>query len=485
MQFLPKYSIPPVLIIIIFLTFGIPHAKISYYGDSCGDILHARTGTVSQFFTEGSAYDAHVPANVQPVAPSFTASIYRPLSFCYLKVQYYLWGNAPYCFFLVSVLLHALCCVLLFLLLSWLVAWPLALLGACMLAYHPSVAVWLNWISMQQYLIDALLFMVLCSLLIYAHRRRSFITHIGACALYAHSLLLKEQLFVLPIVLVVLVPLYWNLTQHRNVLTWHNLRDYGRLVPGFLLVSFGYLYLRSLVLPMTVATTVTGGTVGSLGAIYSLAKHKARLLEFVSLMSDTLGLAWLPADHRLLKGSCIFVLLALIVILVRHTRSYVLALLTMMAFGALSWPSVLLCHRERYLYLGLWLLILVLIVLVDRIRLVKVRTGVIVFLWLMVSVHACWSINQLNKNVVLTQWVTQRYQLLVSEYPQVLKRALCFYNIQPPLYDLAQTVPMLIPEHHQPVYVVSAPEVLEVQFLATDPLFITWDSSTEKFVVKN
>ncbi len=490
MQLFPKYFILPILITLILLTLGIPHSNISHFGDSCGDILHARTGSVAKFFTEGSAYDAHTPANVQPAPPSFTASIYRPLSFCYLKAQYNLWGNRPYFFFLVSVLLHALCCVFLFLLLSGLVSWPLALLGACMLAYHPSVAAWLNWISMQQYLIDALGFMVLCSLLIYAHRRRSFMAYIGACGLYGHSLLLKEQLFVLPIVLGGLMPLYFYLTQHRNVLTWDNLRDYMRLATGFWLVSFGYLYLRSLVLPLKPVATVMGGTAGtagSLGAIFSLAKHKARLLEFVSLVSDSLGLAWLPADHRLLKGTCIMVLLALIVLLVRHTRSYLAVLCTILVFSALIWPSVLMCHRERYLYLGLWLLILVLLVLVDRIRLASWRKLVITFLWLMVSVHACWSINRLNKNAILTQWLTQRYYLLAHEHPQVLTRALCFYNVPPPLYDLAQAVPMLLPQrkHQQPVYVVSAPETLEAQFLATDPLFITWDSVTEKFVVKN
>ena len=460
-------SLPILLASIIVLTLGLPYTKMWFYGDACGDLLHAMTGTPTQFFAEGNPYNAHLPDNVPPNSGSFISSLYRPLGFCYQYFQIQWWGDNPYCFFLASILLHALIAILLLSILLQLTRPWLAFGGALFFSLHPSVVEWVYWIAMQQYFIETLSF-VLLLLSLYRYLQTNKIAwYLVACFFYMHCLFLREQLFIWPIALTIIL-YFW-----RKNLT---------ISVGFWLINVGYLYVRSLVLPLVPsAPVIHHGTAGS------LASMKLRWMEVVSMLSDVLGLAWLPSGNRMIKGGIMVLVVLTIAWLLRKVNHNVRLIFALgcVTFLLCVWPSLILCHRERYIYTGLLIMTAVSTVLIDaamsQLRVWQCRVLLSCLVGVLL-INTVWAVREMQQHEERTHWIGSVYHQLIHNHRAIFDAPCCFYAIPLPFYDVAQHIKML--GGKQPVYCVDKKENLKKQFLSDHLRFITWDVERREFVVE-
>ena len=125
---------------------------------------------------------------------------YQPLTWLSFALDYALWGTRPAGYHLTSLLLHAACAVLTYLIIVRLLgpeAVGAALLGALFFALHPLRVEPVAWATERRGLLASLL--ALGSVLAYLHRARWF-----SVALFALALLAKEFVFTLPVVLIIL-----------------------------------------------------------------------------------------------------------------------------------------------------------------------------------------------------------------------------------------------------------------------------------------
>lgn len=125
---------------------------------------------------------------------------YQPLTWLSFSLDYALWGTRPAGYHLTSLLLHAACAVLTYLIILRLLgpgAVGAALLGALFFALHPLRVEPVAWATERRGLLSSLL--ALGSVLAYLRRARWF-----SVSLFALALLAKEFVFTLPAVLVIL-----------------------------------------------------------------------------------------------------------------------------------------------------------------------------------------------------------------------------------------------------------------------------------------
>ncbi len=156
---------------------------------------------------------------------------------------------------------------------------------------------------------------------------------------------------------------------------------------------------------------------------------------------------------------------------------------------------------EPETYIKWCVLIYVLITALQRLSFATWRRGIMVSLWLVVGLQAGWSINyaythKITQQIALTQGLRSCVE---GQLP--LQPSLCFYGLPATVTDVIAAMPAMPYIYSQKGHHRIGPVVQLVarqkDFIKPErdavfdpagignPLFITWDSVTEKFVVKN
>jgi protein O-mannosyl-transferase len=153
-----------------------------------------------------------------------TTQQYCPLLHSAFWLQWQLWGDNPFGYHIVNLLLHSAAAILVYLNLRKL-AIPGAWFAMAIFAVHPVMVESVAWVSEQKNTLSAVFY--LSSMLSYLHfdqsRRRSY--YVAALVLFILGLLSKTVTATLPAA--ILVIFWWQ----RGRLSWR--RDIGPLIPFF------------------------------------------------------------------------------------------------------------------------------------------------------------------------------------------------------------------------------------------------------------
>jgi protein O-mannosyl-transferase len=226
-----------------------------------------------------------------PYWPSFGSELglYRPLAIFVYAIQWAISGGAPSFFHLVSVLMHAGVCILVFLLIERLFSEEAAFGGALIFAVHPLHTEAVANVVGQSELLTAL--GVLAACLIYVRRpdgpRIEWRRRIALFGLYALSLLVKESAVVLPGLLVLL-----DFTQRRVELNRQSLKAYWNAV-AFVFAIFCVILAAYLTLRLSVLGNITG-TDAAPGLPY--LREEYRLLNAFRAWPEFVRLLFFPLD---------------------------------------------------------------------------------------------------------------------------------------------------------------------------------------------
>lgn len=228
-----------------------------------------------------------------PYWPSFgqELGLYRPLAIFGYALQWAVSGGAPWFFHAVNLALHALVCVLGFLLLRRLTGDVPALVGSLVFAVHPVHTEVVANVVGQAELIAAAALIGAC--LIHASRPEGagvgWGRRIAILALFAIGVLAKESAIVLPALLVAV-----DLAQRRVRLDPAGALEYARglAMPIFLLVAAAGAYL---VLRVDVV-----GSIGGVDAAPQLPflrhQQEHRILTALRAWPEFVRLLFFPAD---------------------------------------------------------------------------------------------------------------------------------------------------------------------------------------------
>ncbi|HUP88821.1 MAG TPA: hypothetical protein VM100_05715 [Longimicrobiales bacterium] len=226
-----------------------------------------------------------------PYWPSFGSELglYRPFTILAFALEWAIGGGAPWLFHLSNVLLHALTCVLVFLLIEKLATSRAALAGALLFAVHP-----LHTEAVANVVGQGELWAAICVLgacLIYVSRPQGMTIPRGRLAavvgLYGVAFLFKESAVVLPGLLVLL-----DFAQGRVTYSKDDLKRYVRAV-GFMialccLVLAAYLTLRLSVLGNLAGTDAAPGL--------PYLREKYRVLNALRAWPEFVRLLFFPLD---------------------------------------------------------------------------------------------------------------------------------------------------------------------------------------------
>src|SRR5688500_18224769 len=226
-----------------------------------------------------------------PYWPSFGSELglYRPLAIFVYAIQWAISGGAPWVCHLVSVLLRAGVCILVFLLIERLFSEDAAFGGALLFAVHPLHTEAVANVVGQSELLTAL--GVLAACLIYVQRpvgpAIAWPRRIALFALYAASLLVKESAVVLPGLLVLL-----DFAQRRVELNRQSLKadwnDVAFVFAMFCVILAAYLTLR-----LSVLGNITGIDAAP-GLPY--LREEYRVLNAFRAWPEFVRLLFLPLD---------------------------------------------------------------------------------------------------------------------------------------------------------------------------------------------
>ncbi len=393
------------LFAVILLALGIPFTKWGLKTDDFSNLYHtSQVKSINDIFTlfnEKSIETFCYGSGAQVPPSSFLSGLYRPLSFIYYLPQYYFFGTSPYGYYLVTIMLHGLNSILLFLLFLLFVPYALALMGALWFGFHPSLHNWLGWISAQTYQTELFVLLLLffsCKKFLDTKKNQFYILTLF---LFALNLWLKEATFMLPLWIIPASYLYLRflripkdisrdpmvrdgathlLTTNGSNNTAHPEEPAGRLEGlttntskslllsmGFWFISISYFATRALVFGFA-----SSGNAGNLTFELSwtsfITRQKARLFDFVSYISDLLGLCWLPNNNQLLKGF-IIASITLSLLALFYTSNKKRLLLFLYASTLLfSWPALLMHYQPRYIYLAIPFFTLAVLVSFDKLR---------------------------------------------------------------------------------------------------------------------
>lgn len=155
------------------------------------------------------------------LGPGKASPWYRPLFSVLLLVQYSLFGSSPEGWHLVSIALHILVVLALFLfLLLQFGRWLPAFVGACFFAVSPLAAEVVNWLSASDdALYTLLILLALCALVLSTrmeHPRRAFLLRLCCGGLLALAIFAKETAAVGVVLAVVWEYLFATPQQRRN-----------------------------------------------------------------------------------------------------------------------------------------------------------------------------------------------------------------------------------------------------------------------------
>lgn len=431
---------------------GIPFKNWGFKTDDYGNIYHCKIeklSDVSRFFYEGNMERFNHPSNIPQQDQAFFCGLYRPVSFLYYYLQYLLFGTTPYSYFLVTIILHALNSLLLFFLFCYFSSFLIALFAALFFAFHPSLWNWLGWVSAQTYQIEVLVLLLsLFSLKKYFETKKTWL-YLLSCLLYASNLFLKEATIFFPIWIIPAGYLYAQEVLHDH----QPLKKSALTSCGYWVVALFYLMCRAATFPLT-SNTKTLTFEPTLASF--VARQKSRLFDFVSYISDMIGLSWLPQGNPVLKGSIIVTVILFLGWLFYNSTKKRLMLFSFFSMILFSWPALLMHYQPRYIYMALPFFILLFVIGITSYQRIRSTT------WLQKPCAVACTLLLLFQTSFLVSRFKQREHVLNQVHTSFLKlthheaikdNPLCFVNLPRHWFAMgtAQAI-WLLTNNKKPVY---------------------------------
>lgn len=417
--------------------------------DDFGNIYHTSLLSswqdVSNLFFEKSIETLYYPSGTAIPPSSFFSGLYRPISFIYYLPQYLLFGINAYGYYITSIILHACCGGLLYVMLLRYVPYSLAISGAFLFGLHPSLHNWIGWISAQTYqseLFILLLQLILLRWYISTHKKNYLL-----CSLlcYALNLWLKEATIIFPLWLSVMSRYLFSASGHTksNAVSTKIIT-----LCSFWIITVMYLLNRALVMGLT-PTENPGNLTFAWSWESFLTRQRTRFFDGVSYLSDSIGLCWLPSNNPMLKGSLILMIISLLAWLFYKNNEKKLIIILGVSGLMFSWPALLMHYQPRYLYLALPFFIGMGLVCIKPLS----RWVTIPFLALFIAGNGIFLVKQIQKRSIVLQTITQAFSHLIQN-PQTSKQPLYFVGLPHHWFamSVAQAVWLLSGKHDYPIY---------------------------------
>ncbi|MBD3231333.1 hypothetical protein GF322_01590 [Candidatus Dependentiae bacterium] len=490
---------------LILLFLGIPYTKWYFKTDDFGNIYHCFIKSykdIIKFVYEGNIEHASHACN-DLHDQHFLGGLYRPMSFIYYLPQVFLFGTNAYGYFLITIILHALNSVLLFLIFTKIISPIFSFLFTMYFAFHPTL-IWLGWISAQTYFTE---FLTLIFLLFFLKKyldTNQIKFYLFSCVLFLMNIYLKEQTIVLPIWIIWATYIYktFKLNSQKSVFT--KLKVSLILSSGYWLIIFFYLFTRALIFPIRVINTNTPTSLTFALNLHSfLNRQKERFFDFVTYIADFLNLSLLPKNHQIIKGSLIIILIIFLFILFINSKNKIISLFLLFSILLFSWPALLIHYQPRYIYISLAFFILLIIFLLKSQKstnlFAKYKKTIMCILSLTICINATYLTIQLTAKEKLLNHIKISLMNLIKkdELQNAItnNHALCFYNL--PYYfrqGTAQATWMLTNKSNYPIYVyLTKPPISTIYKLGYNHipnpktvnkniLYITWDYDKSEFI---
>lgn len=242
-----------ILFVVIFLVLGTSVSKIWFREDDLGTILNGLItswqGLIKVFSTD--VRDFICPVNYHRSAPNILSGFLRPLQHFLFTIEFFLFGDYAYPYFLVHVGLHALNAVLLYIISLWFFPVWLAFFAGLFFALYPDVS-WLTWIATAQNTLCTLFLLltfIFCFMAldlaqkVQSERSSGYCTRwlILAGFMFFLSLLARENVVAAPIWFLVGA---WLFLTHSAQTRWQRLNIVWNATWIFFLVDGVYWFLR-------------------------------------------------------------------------------------------------------------------------------------------------------------------------------------------------------------------------------------------------
>lgn len=238
-----------ILFAVIFLVLGTSVGKIWFREDDLGTILNGLVnswqGLIKVFSTD--VRDFICPVNYHRSAPNILSGFLRPLQHFLFTIEFFLFGDHAYPYFLVHVGLHSLNAVLLYVISLWFFPVWLAFFAGLFFALYPDVS-WLTWIATAQNTLCTLF--LLLTFIFYYLGQKVWLSVSSGCS--TSWLILSGFMFFLSLLArenVVAVPIWfllgaWLLFTHSAQTWWQRLKIVWSATWVFFLADGVYWFLR-------------------------------------------------------------------------------------------------------------------------------------------------------------------------------------------------------------------------------------------------
>lgn len=404
----------------ILILLGLPFKQWGFKTDDFSNIYATKTlcpQGIKKVFMTGNIECLYSPSVIfnEPIIPtqSFLSGLYRPMSFILYYPQYLLFGNKPYGYFLITIILHGLNSILFFLILCTLFSLSKSLFLALFFAFHPSLSNWLGWVSAQTYFSELFFFFLLIIFLNKFLQSKKFVWYLLSLLCFLITIFTKETTFVLPL---------WIFgTTYFLIPKKHSFNNSLKISSGFWVIFIFYCLARSHVMGInsTVATFSSQPTLQSY-----LQRLSGRFFDFVTYLTDLFGLTFLPNGHQCLKGGILLSLLFLIGYLWYHSNNKKIILWLFASILIFSWPIILIHYQPRYIYLILPMILTVFGLCFQEVNFSK-KTSFLLFstLFIMLFYNIWFIFTILKKREIVFGATYQAFHTLVTSSEFKQKRA--------------------------------------------------------------
>jgi hypothetical protein len=304
---------------------------------------------VKDFFSSNPNNRTLYPSNYKDdVKISFFGVMYRPIVQLLhtLEVCFVAPLNARAHFF-ISMFMYSINIPLLFYVFTLFFPISYSFCGALIFAFYPSMG-WIGRVAVQPYFLVFFLLSISVILLKKSvDEKRKMIAILSALPFFI-AIFTQEIVFLYPLWLAIILPLYLSKTMKKDCFGIENLKKSFLFLIPFILAFLFYFGARLYTYP------ISGGSEGLLfepGQM--LSRLGTRIFDFATLFVDALGLTWISAGNRLRKGIALLsVVFSLLWLFVRSEKKITVLLLAS-GFVCMSWLSFVMTHQLRYIYLGI------------------------------------------------------------------------------------------------------------------------------------
>ncbi len=290
------------LLFVVTFYFFVSVGKWGFYYDDFGFLLHAKLESIADlkriFFLQDIRY-TYLSPDVSFEAPTAITALYRPMQYVIFGIQQLMFGLNSFSYYQATVALHAFNTVAIFnIFLAFMGCWG-ACWGALLFALHYSLGRWFGIFYNQIYVLD-LFFLILISLLLLQFlRSRRFIYYVLSCLLFLMQLLVKETLVVVPAWVFCAVYFYESLEKETYLRFKSFIKAFAASV-GYGFMVGVYTLIRLYVLPGPAAAP---SFLASFSFSHVFEFIQARFFMYVSYLCDLTGIALMPNNMRLVKGT--------------------------------------------------------------------------------------------------------------------------------------------------------------------------------------